>query len=154
MLKYIGKRLLVILPTLLLIIFFIFCIMSFIPSSPGRIILGMNAKEEQVIDLNQKLGWYDPMPVKFINYLKGIFTRWDFGTSYKHGLPVFDLLIPKFGVTAFLALMACSVSALVGIPAGILSAVKKHSLLDGATTVIAMLLGSVPSFFLGVLMIL
>lgn len=143
-----------IIPTLILIIAIIFVILSFIPSSPGRIILGMNAKEEQVIALNEQLGWYDSLPVKFIKYLKGIFLEGDFGDSYKHSVPVFDLLLPKFGVTALLALLACAVSALVGIPSGILSAVKKHSAVDGVTTVLAMLLGSVPSFFLGVLMIL
>ncbi len=154
MLKYAGKRILMIIPTLILIIAIIFVILSFIPSSPGRIILGMNAKEEQVIALNEQLGWYDSLPVKFIKYLKGIFLEGDFGDSYKHSVPVFDLLLPKFGVTALLALLACAVSALVGIPSGILSAVKKHSAVDGVTTVLAMLLGSVPSFFLGVLMIL
>ncbi len=154
MLKYAGKRILMIIPTLILIIAIIFIILSFIPSSPGRIILGMNAKEEQVIALNEQLGWYDSLPVKFIKYLKGIFLEGDFGDSYKHSVPVFDLLLPKFGVTALLALLACAVSALVGIPSGILSAVKKHSVADGVTTVLAMLLGSVPSFFLGVLMIL
>ena len=153
MLKYVGKRLFMIIPTLVFIIFLIFVILSFIPSSPGRIILGMNAKEEQVVALNESLGWYDPMPVKFVNYLKGVL-QGDFGTSYKHSMPVFDLLIPKFGVTALLAFLACGVSALVGIPTGVLSAVKKHSLADNATTVVSMLLGSVPSFFLGVLMIL
>lgn len=106
----------------------------------------MNAKEEQVIALNEQLGWYDSLPVKFIKYLKGIFLEGDFGDSYKHSVPVFDLLLPKFGVTALLALLACAVSALVGIPSGILSAVKKHSVADGVTTVLAMLLGSVPSF--------
>ncbi len=154
MLKYAGKRILMIIPTLILIIAIIFVILSFIPSSPGRIILGMNAKEEQVIALNEQLGWYDALPVKFIKYLKGIFLDGDFGDSYKHSVPVFDLLLPKFGVTALLALLSCAVSALVGIPSGILSAVKKHSVADGVTTVLAMLLGSVPSFFLGVLMIL
>lgn len=154
MLKYAGKRILMIIPTLILIIAIIFVILSFIPSSPGRIILGMNAKEEQVIALNEQLGWYDSLPVKFIKYLKDIFLEGDFGDSYKHSVPVFDLLLPKFGVTALLALLACAVSALVGIPSGILSAVKKHSVADGVTTVLAMLLGSVPSFFLGVLMIL
>lgn len=154
MLKYAGKRIMMIIPTLILIIAIIFVILSFIPSSPGRIILGMNAKEEQVIALNEQLGWYDSLPVKFIKYLKGIFLEGDFGDSYKHSVPVFDLLLPKFGVTALLALLACAVSALVGIPSGILSAVKKHSVADGVTTVLAMLLGSVPSFFLGVLMIL
>ena len=154
MLKYAGKRILMIIPTLILIIAIIFVILSFIPSSPGRIILGMNAKEEQVIALNEQLGWYDSLPVKFIKYLKGIFLEGDFGDSYKHSVPVFDLLLPKFGVTALLALLACAVSALVGIPSGILSAVKKHSVADGVTTVLAMLLGSVPSFVLGVLMIL
>ena len=83
MLKYVGKRLFMIIPTLVFIIFLIFLILSFIPSSPGRIILGMNAKEEQVVALNESLGWYDPMPVKFVNYLKGVLQ----GLRHQH-LPV------------------------------------------------------------------
>jgi len=151
--KYIAKRLLIMIPTLVFIVFVIFCILSCIPNSPGRIILGMNVAEEEVIALNEKLGYYDPLPVKFFKYLTDAL-QGNFGDSYKYGKPVFQLLMPKFPTTAKLAFLSMMVSALIGIPVGIISAVKKHSLADRASTVLALLLGSVPGFVLGVLMIL
>ena len=151
--KYITKRLLIMIPTLVFIVFVIFCILSCIPNSPGRIILGMNVAEEEVIALNEKLGYYDPLPVKFVNYIINAL-KGNFGESYKYGRPVFELLMPKFPTTAKLAFLSMLVSALIGIPVGIISAVKKHSLADRASTVLALFLGSVPSFFLGVMMIL
>ena len=151
--KYIAKRLLIMIPTLVFIVFVIFCILSCIPNSPGRIILGMNVPEEEVIALNEKLGYYDPLPVKFVKYLKDAI-QGNFGESYKYGKPVFQLLMPKFPTTAKLAFLSMVVSAMIGIPVGIISAVKKHSLADRASTVLALLLGSVPGFVLGVLMIL
>lgn len=151
--KYIFKRLLIMIPTLLFIVFVIFCILNCIPNSPGRIILGMNVAEEEVIALNEKLGYYDPLPVKFVNYIIDAL-HGDFGESYKYGKPVFELLMPKFPTTATLAFLSMLVAAVIGIPVGIIAAVKKHSLADRASTVLALLLGSVPSFFLGVLMIL
>jgi len=151
--KYIAKRLLIMIPTLVFIVFVIFCILSCIPNSPGRIILGMNVAEEEVIALNEKLGYYDPLPVKFFKYLSDAL-QGNFGDSYKYGKPVFQLLMPKFPTTAKLAFLSMMVSALIGIPVGIISAVKKHSLADRASTVLALLLGSVPGFVLGVLMIL
>lgn len=153
MLKYIGRRLLLMIPTMLFIVFVIFTILNLIPNSPGRIILGMNVSEEEIIALNEKLGYYDPLPVKYVNYL-GDALQGDFGESYKYGKPVFELLMPKFPTTAKLAFLSMLVSAVIGIPVGIISAVKKHSLADRASTVIALLLGSIPSFFLGVMMIL
>ena len=151
--KYIAKRLLIMIPTLVFIVFVIFCILSCIPNSPGRIILGMNVAEEEVIALNEKLGYYDPLPVKFFKYLTDAL-QGNFGDSYKYGKPVFQLLMPKFPTTAKLAFLSMMVSALIGIPVGIISALKKHSLADRASTVLALLLGSVPGFVLGVLMIL
>jgi len=151
--KYIVKRLLVMIPTLLFVVFIIFGILSFIPNSPGRIILGINAPEEQVVAMNQKLGYYDPMLVKFGNYVLHAL-QGDFGDSYKYGKPVFEVLMPKFPTTANLAFLSMLVSAVIGIPVGIIAAVKKHSLADRASTVAALLLGSVPSFFLGVMLIL
>lgn len=153
MLKYIGRRVLVMIPTMLFIVFVIFTILNFIPNSPGRIILGMNVAEEEVVALNESLGYYDPLPVKYVNYLRNAL-QGDFGESYKYGKPVFELLMPKFPTTAKLAFLSMLVSAVIGIPVGIISAVKKHSLADRASTVLALLLGSIPSFFLGVMMIL
>ena len=151
--KYVVRRLLVMIPTLLFVVFIIFGILSFIPNSPGRIILGINAPEEQVVAMNQKLGYYDPMLVKFGNYVLHAL-QGDFGDSYKYGKPVFEVLMPKFPTTANLAFLSMLVSAVIGIPVGIIAAVKKHSLADRASTVAALLLGSVPSFFLGVMLIL
>lgn len=151
--KYIAKRIFIMIPTLLFIVFVIFTILSFIPNSPGRIILGMNVPEEEVVALNEKLGYYDPLPVKYVKYL-GNALKGDFGESYKYGKPVFELLMPKFPTTAKLAFLSMLVSAFIGIPVGIISAVKKHTFADQASTVLALLLGSVPGFFLGVVMIL
>ncbi|HPR78890.1 MAG TPA: ABC transporter permease [Candidatus Limiplasma sp.] len=151
--KYVVRRLLVMIPTLLFVVFIIFGILSFIPNSPGRIILGINAPEEQVVAMNQQLGYYDPMLVKFGNYVLHAL-QGDFGDSYKYGKPVFEVLMPKFPTTANLAFLSMLVSAVIGIPVGIIAAVKKHSLADRASTVAALLLGSIPSFFLGVLLIL
>ena len=151
--KYILRRLLVMIPTLLFVVFIIFAILQFIPNSPGRIILGINAPQEQVELLNQQLGYYDPMPVKFVNYVLNAL-KGDFGESYKYSKPVFEVLMPKFPTTAKLAFLSMLVSAVIGIPVGIIAAVKKHSMADRSATVLALLLGSVPSFFLGVLMIL
>ena len=151
--KYIVRRVLIMIPTLLFIVFVIFAILNCIPNSPGRIILGVNAPIEQVEQPNEELGYYDPLLVKFINYVVDAL-HGDFGDSYKYGRPVFEMLMPKFPTTAKLAFLSILVSAVIGIPVGIIAAVKKHSLADRAATVTALLLGSVPSFFLGVLMIL
>lgn len=153
MLKYISKRVLIMIPTMLFIVFVIFTILSFLPNSPGRIILGMNVAEEEVVALNESLGYYDPLPVKYVKYIVNAL-KGDFGESYKYGKPVFELLMPKFPTTAKLAFLSMLVSAVIGIPVGVISAVKKHSLADRASTVLSLLLGSVPGFFLGVLMIL
>ena len=93
------------------------------------------------------------MPVKFVNYVLNAL-KGDFGESYKYSKPVFEVLMPKFPTTAKLAFLSMLVSAVIGIPVGIIAAVKKHSMADRSATVLALLLGSVPSFFLGVLMIL
>ena len=68
MLRYILKRLLIMIPTMLAIIFIILLIVQFMPNTPGRIILGIKASEEQVIEKNSELGYYDPIPVKYCRY--------------------------------------------------------------------------------------
>ena len=145
--KYILRRLLVMIPTLLFVVFIIFAILQFIPNSPGRIILGINAPQEQVELLNQQLGYYDPMPVKFVNYVLNAL-KGDFGESYKYSKPVFEVLMPKFPTTAKLAFLSMLVSAVIGIPVGIIDAVKKHSMADRSATVLALLLlraGTIPA---------
>ena len=151
--KYILKRLLVVIPTLLFIVFVVFFILNITPGDPGRIMLGTTATQEQVDMLNESLGVNRPLLVRYVDYIWDAL-HGDFGTSYNFNVPVTQVLMPKFPTTLRLAILSVCCSALLGIPLGILSAVKKHSLIDNALTVLALFLASVPGFWLGLMLML
>lgn len=153
MLKYILRRILQMIPTTLLVILISYILLSFLPSSPGRIILGNNASEEDVERVDEELGYHDPVLVQYGKYLLHA-VQGDFGDSYTYGRPVFEILLPKFPTTAKLAVLATLVAVIIGVPIGVLSAIKQYSLADRFTTVLSLLAASIPSFFFGVLMIL
>ncbi len=153
MARYVVKRLLILIPTVLFVVFVIFSIIHLMPSSPGRIILGLYATDQEVEDLNESMGYNDPLLVQYVRYV-GDALRGDFGTSYQSGRPVFEVLLPKFPTTFTLAVLSMLVACALGIPLGILSAVKQHSLADTATTVGSLIFASIPSFFLGILLML
>ena len=153
MLKYILRRILQMIPTTLLVILISYILLSFLPSSPGRIILGNNASEEEVERVDEELGYHDPVLVQYGKYLLHA-VQGDFGDSYTYGRPVFEILLPKFPTTAKLAILATLVAVIIGVPIGVLSAIKQYSLADRFTTVLSLLAASIPSFFFGVLMIL
>lgn len=153
MAKYITKRLLVVIPTLLFIIFVVFFILNVTPGDPGRIMLGPTATQEQVDMLNESLGVNRSLPVRYIDYVWDAL-HGDFGISYTFNVPVTQVLMPKFPTTLKLAILSVLFSALLGIPLGILSAVKKHSVVDNGLTVLALFLASVPGFWLGLMLML
>lgn len=115
--------------------------------------LGPTATQEQVDMLNESLGVNRPLLVRYGEYIWNAL-HGDFGTSYTFNVPVTSVLMPKFPTTLKLAVLSVVFSALLGIPLGILSAVKKHSLLDHMLTVIALFLASVPGFWLGLMLML
>ncbi|MCB7305840.1 ABC transporter permease [Bariatricus massiliensis] len=151
--KYILKRVLSIIPTVLIIIFAIFFILDFTPGTPGRVILGVTATEEQVNNLDEALGYNRPVVVRYVDYVVHA-VQGDFGTSYVSQQPVVDILAPKFPTTLKLALLAVAISALLGIPMGIISALKPNSFLDSTLTTVALFFASVPSFWLGLMFML
>lgn len=153
MIKYIIKRLLVVIPTLLFIVFVVFFILNIIPGDPGRIMLGPTATQEQVDMLNEALGVNRPLLVRYGEYIWNAL-HGDFGVSYTFNVPVTNVLMPKFPTTLKLAILSVVFAALLGIPLGVLSAVKKHSLIDQATTVVALFLAAVPGFWLGLMLML
>lgn len=153
MAKYILKRLLVVIPTLLFIVFVVFFILNITPGDPGRIMLGTTATQEQVDMLNESLGINRPLLVRYVDYIWNAL-HGDFGNSYTFNVPVTQVLMPKFPTTLKLAILSVCCSALLGIPLGILSAVKKHSLIDHGLTVLALFLASVPGFWLGLMLML
>jgi len=151
--KYIAKRLLVVIPTLLFIVFVVFFILNVTPGDPGRIMLGPTATEEQVDLVNESLGVDRPLLVRYVDYVWNAL-QGDFGTSYTFNVSVTQVLMPKFPTTLKLAILSVLFSALLGIPLGILSAVKKHSVIDNGLTVLALFLASVPGFWLGLMLML
>lgn len=153
MLKYIASRLALVIPTILVVIFIVFYILSLTPGTPAEIILGTDAEEEDIVALNEELGFYDPLIVRYINYLRGILS-FDFGESYLSPAPAYAELVKKFPFTLKLGVASILVSALIGIPLGIISAIKQYSFVDISLTVSALILASTPGFVLGLLMVL
>lgn len=152
MVKYIFTRLLTIIPVLIGIVFLVFTIMYLAPGDPARTMLGDKAPQEQVDKLRSKLGLDRPYLVQFFDYLNGIL-RGDFGTSYQMGIPVSEIVLKiRFPITLILALSGMTLSVLIGIPVGILSAAKQYSVIDSTTVVSTLLLTSMPNFWLGLLL--
>ena len=150
--RYVIKRLLFLIPTVLGVSLIIFFVMNITPGNPGRMILGVNATTEEVEAINQELGYYDPVPVRWFNYLKDVITKGDFGQSYSTKLDVFEELWPRFMITLRLAILVLILSVCIGVPLGILSAVKQNTLLDTIPTMIAFFLAAVPSFVVGIVL--
>ena len=152
MYRYILKRLLFLIPTVLGVTLIIFAVMNITPGNPGRMILGANANAAEVEAVNQELGFYDPVLVRWARYLENVFTKGDFGQSYSTKLDVFDELWPRFMITLRLAVLVLVLSVSIGVPLGILSAVKQNSLMDTIPTMIAFFLAAVPSFVVGIVL--
>ncbi len=140
-------------PTLVFVVLLVFLILSATPSNPGRMMLGPTATEQQVQAVNAQFGLDKPVLERFLDYAGGLL-RGDMGRSYKSQQPVVQILLPKFPRTLEIAVFSVLFSALIGIPLGILSAVKQYSLADTVTTTFSMLIASVPSFWLGLMAML
>ena len=151
--RYIVKRLLLLIPVIFGVMFIVFTIMAMTPGTPAKMILGAQATPEEVAQLNEELGFNRPFLVRFVNYVVDAL-RGDFGESYNTQRPVFEEIIPRLPTTVTLAFLSVISSALVGIPIGIVSAVKQYSFIDGFTTTDALLLAGIPGFWLGMMLIL
>lgn len=151
--RYIVKRILALIPMLLAITFIVFGIMELTPSDPATLILGTKATTEQKEELNEELGLDDPFIVRYGNYIKDA-VHGDFGNSWRNGRPVFDEIVSRFPTTIKLAVCAIVIALIIGIPLGVLSAVKQYSIFDIIGTATSMLMASIPSFWFGLIAIL
>lgn len=153
MYKYVIKRLLLMIPVLLGISFAVFFLMNLTPGTPADIIMGELATPEAKEAMNESLGWNQPFLKRYLDYIVGVF-QGDFGNSYVSGLSVMKELFTRFPTTFRLALYSMILAAVVGIPVGVACAVKQYSLMDSFSTVFALVFVSIPSFWLGLLMII
>ncbi|SCY21751.1 ABC transporter permease [Alkaliphilus peptidifermentans] len=154
MLKYIAKRVLLMIPVILGVSFIVFLIMSFTPGDPARLILGQGASFEEVANLREAMGLNDNILVRYFRYVKDAVFKFDLGNSYSTKLPVTIELFERFPSTLKLAFGSTLLMIFIGVPVGIISAVKQYSLIDRISLVTALLLTSMPAFWLGLMLIL
>lgn len=140
-------------PVILGISFIIFSIMSFMPGNPARLLLGEKATPEAIAALNEEMGLDDPFILRYARYI-GDALRGEFGRSYRTGMPVIDEIVQRFPTTLKLAVLSVAFAILIGLPLGILSAVKQYSWVDNLSTVVGLGFISVPPFWLGLLLII
>lgn len=153
MYKYILKRIGLMIPVLIGISIIIFTIISLTPGNPARLILGERATQEAINQLNDELGYNDPLPVKYVNYMIDLF-QGDMGTSYRTGGSVISEIGERFPVTLLLAVLDIFLTAIISIPLGVYIAIKKNSIADNVLTIVALIFTAMPSFWLGMLLML
>jgi peptide/nickel transport system permease protein len=154
MFKYVVKRLLLLIPILIGVAFIIFTIMEFTPGDPAIRILGIEAPKEALAQLRDQLGLNRPFFTRFFDYIFKIATRLDFGISWRTKNPVFVDIMPRIPVSTTLAFLGIVFATLIGIPLGVLSAVKQYSPSDNILRVFSTILVAVPTFWLAMLLIL
>lgn len=152
MFKYILKRILFLVPTILGVIFIIYAVMNITPGDPGRAILGTGVSQEDIDAYNHALGYDQPFLQKYVNYVKKMIFEQDFGISYVTKKAAFDEIWPRYKITVLLAFAGVFLSAIIGVPLGIQAAVKQYSLADTVPSLLAFLLAAVPSFVMGLVL--
>ena len=154
MLRYIVRRVLFLIPVLLGVAFCVFTLLYLTPGDPARMILGDLATEDAVQEFRNREGLNDPFLVQFGNYVWKAVTKGDIGRSYVTKRSVAQEVLAAFPATLKLSALAMVIAILVGLPCGILSAIKQYSLFDTVTMIFAMIGLSMPVFWLGLLLIL
>jgi peptide/nickel transport system permease protein len=152
MLSFLTKRLMQLLPTLFFVSLMIFLLQHLLPGDPALAMAGEERDPGVIQQIREQYHLDQPLPVQYVYWIKGVLSG-DFGESLRSKLPVRDLILQKLPVTMQIASMAIVISFLIGIPAGIISAVKKGTWLDYAANLFALWGISTPNFWLGILLI-
>jgi peptide/nickel transport system permease protein len=150
--EFIGRRILQIIPVLLGVSVIVFFMVRAIPGDPAQILLGQNATQEQVHQLRASMGLDKPVFVQYGLFLRDAITG-DLGESIVTGRPVTTELLVRFPATLELTAFAMSIAVLVGVPVGVISAVKQYSILDKITSVLALTGISMPIFWLAMILV-
>jgi peptide/nickel transport system permease protein len=150
---YVGRRLVWTLPTLLLVSLLVFVLMRLIPGDAALLILGDSATPEQLAGLRAQYGLDRPIFVQFGLWLAQLL-RGDLGVSITSGEAVLPLLLERFQVSASIVLVAVALAALAAVPAGLYAAWKQNSFVDTLVVTLATFFLSIPSFWLGLLLLL
>ena len=151
--RYIGKRLLMMIPVLIGVSFLVFFILAVSPGDPTRMILGQQASEQAIEAMREELGLNDNLFVRYFHYMADA-VQGDFGVSWKTKLEVLPQVMGYFPNTVILSLAGILVAILIGVPIGILSAKKQYTWVDNVATVLGLIGGAMPNFWLGLLLVM
>ncbi len=149
--KYIGKKLLTMLVTVLIVTLLVFLAFRVIPGDPVVNMLGTSATPERVEQLREQLGLNRPLPVRYLEWLRDFFFG-DMGKSYTYGIPVRSMLAGKVPITISLTFLAFIFAVAISIPLGIFSAKHEDKWYSKAIDVLNQITMAVPSFFVGMLL--
>ena len=153
MTRYVFFRMIAALPVLLGISLIVFIILALVPGDPATAILGSYATPENVARINESLGLNQPLLQRYFIWL-GNLLQGDFGRSYALNRPVIDEILERFHATLVLSGTAFVICSLVGIAAGVVSATRQYEMTDKLITLLVLIGISLPSFFMGMMMIL
>ncbi len=153
MLAFLARRLLIAVPTLVFVSLIIFGLQQLLPGDPALVLAGEDRDPNVIAYIRHKYHLDQPLPVRYFLWATGALTG-DLGESLRNKMPVGTLVLQKLPVTLELGGLAFLIALLIGIPAGILSAVKSGSLIDYAANLFALWGLSTPNFWLGIMLIL
>lgn len=151
--NYIIRRIIQMIPVFIGILFILFFILEQAPGTPVSNMMHPRMTPEQKAELNEKLGMNIPWYERFVNYVKEAFLKGNLGYSVTHKKPVAEVIGDYVGPTLLLTLVSLSISIIIGIPAGIVSATKQYTTLDNILTVVSFIGISIPSFFFGLILL-
>ncbi len=150
--RHLIQKILTLLLTLLLVSLLTFAAFNIIPGDPAALVLGTEASPERVAVLRAQLGLNDPLPVRYLKWMRGLLTG-NPGKSIRYSVPADKLIAERFPVTAALAGIAFLLILVISVPFGVFSAKKRDTPLDRILNTVTMINISVPNFFLGVILI-
>lgn len=153
MFALIGRRVLIAIPTLFLVSLFVFALQRALPGDPFLVIAGEERDPEVIARLREIYRMDDPIVVQFFAWL-GQVIQGDFGRSLRTGEPVLTLILQKLPVTIQLATASIIVALVIGLPAGIIAARRKGTIVDYSASALALSGLSIPNFWLGIMLIL
>ncbi len=146
--RYFLRRLIMLIPILVGVVVIVFTINYFSPVSPASVIMGGLATEEQIEAKAEELGLNDPYLTQLRRYFLNIITKGSLGDSFIHKTPVLGMILDRLPKTLLIGVLSATLSILIGIPLGILAAVKQNSPLDFGATFLSILCGAIPAFCL------
>jgi peptide/nickel transport system permease protein len=152
MLNYTTKRALIAILTLLAASLVVFAMLEIVPGDPARLMLGMNATEDAVHNLQEQMGLNQPLAIRYFSWLGGLLTG-DLGRSYTYSVPVFDLIMERVAVSLPLAAISLALSTLIALPVGIFAASKRGKFSDTLAMGVTQVGVAIPNFWFALLLV-